>query len=56
MTASGGGSGPRRFWKEDPHRSSRGGGGLGLGDVLGREVLADLAGVRDRERRDAGRG
>lgn len=26
---------------------------LGYGTVLGREVLADLAGVRDRERRDA---
>lgn len=57
MTASGGGSGPRHVWKEDPLRSSRGGGsGLGLVDVPGREVLADPAGVRERARRDAGWG
>lgn len=29
---------------------------LGYGYVLGREVVADLAGVRERERRDARRG
>lgn len=42
-------------WGVDPvvAAASAGAGAVGYGYVLGREVLADLSGVRERERRDA---